>query len=165
MKKTFILLVGMISLSAFAQKETSKTKELPKVKAAYYVNVNMDFVFKDKDGRDLLDSANGNHYSAKDITLYYLEKGKMVKIDKPRMDYPNNQFIYRDTESNIFHLRVFLEREIVLVQLNATIIDTIKCTIKKEKGSTQIEKVWYNGILKWELGKDKSQVITIIKQQ
>ncbi|MHB8258841.1 MAG: hypothetical protein ACYDCN_04305 [Bacteroidia bacterium] len=163
MKKTFIFLAGIISLSAFAQKETSKTKEPPKTRAAYYVNINIDIAYKDKDGNDLLDSANATHYSAKDITLYYLEKGEKIKINKPHMDYPNNHFMFKDNTTNTNLLRVFLEKETVLIQLNATTTDTIKCKIKKEKGSTQIEKVWYNGKLEWELGKSKSQVITITK--
>lgn len=163
MKKTFIVLAGIISLNVFAQNKTTKTKEPPKTKAAYYVNVNIDISYKDKVGNDLLDSANATHYSAKDITLYYLEKGEKVKINKPKMDYPNNHFMFKDNAVGTNLLRVFLEREIVLIQLNATTIDTIKCTIKKEKGSTQIEKVWYNGVLKWEKAKDKSQVITITK--
>ncbi len=79
------------------------------------------------------------------------------------MDHPNNQFMYKDEETKTYHLRVFLEREVLFLQLNATTTDTIKCIIKKEKGSTKIEKVWYNGKLEWELGKSKSQVITIIK--
>jgi hypothetical protein len=163
MKRTFILLAGIISLSALAQKETSKPKEQPKTKAAYYVNVNIDIVYKDKEGNDLLDTANATHYDDKDITLYYEENGKKVKIDKPRMDYPNDRFIYKDEETKVYHLRIFLEKEVVLVQLNATTTDTIKCIIKKEKGSTRITKVWYNGKLEWEHGKEKPQVITITK--
>ncbi len=163
MKKTFILLTSIISLSAFAQTEPAKTKEHPKTKSAYYVNVNMDLVYKDKAGNDLLDSANTPHYSYKDIGLYIEENGQKVKINKPNMDHPNNQFMYKDTETNTYHLRVFLEREELFLKLNATTTDVIKCKIKKEKGSTKIEKVWYNGKLEWELGKEKPQVITIIK--
>jgi hypothetical protein len=161
MKKTFILLTSIISLSAFAQTETAKTH--PKTKSAYYVNVNIDIVFKDKAGNDLLDSANDKHYAYKDIALYYEENGQKVKINKPNMDHPNNQFMYKDTETNTYHLRVFLESEELFLKLNATTTDVIKCKIKKEKGSTKIEKVWYNGKLEWELGKEKPQVITIIK--
>jgi len=163
MKKTLILITSIISLGAFAQTEPATPKEHPKTKSAYLVNVNMDIVFKDKAGNDLLDSANATHYSYKDIALCYEVKGKKVKIDKPNMDYPNNQFMFKDTETNTYHLRVFLEREVLHLQLNATTTDVIKCTIKKEKGSTKIEKVWYNGKLEWELGKNKSQVITITK--
>jgi hypothetical protein len=163
MKRTLILIAGIISLNAFAQTETTKPKEHPKTKSAYLVNINIDIAFKDKAGNDLLDSANDTHYSYKDIALCYEENGKKVKIDKPHMDYPNNQFMYKDIETNTYHLRVFLEREELFLKLNATTTDVIKCKIKKEKGSTKIEKVWYNGKLEWELGKSKSQVITIVK--
>ena len=163
MKKTIILLTSIISLGAFAQTEPVKTKEHPKTKAAYYVNINVDIAYKDKAGNDLLDSTNEKHYNYKDIALYFEEKGEKVKINKPHMDHPNNQFMYKDDATKTYHLRVFLEREIVLIQLDAKTTDTIKCKIKKEKGSTRLEKVWYNGKLEWELGKNKSQVITITK--
>ncbi len=163
MKKTLILMITILSLACFAQNKEEKAKEHPKTKAAYLVNVNIDFAFKDKEGNDLLDSANDKHYAYKDIALCYEVKGKKIKIDKPRMDHPNDQFMYKDEETKTYHLRVFLEREVLFLQLNATTTDTIKCIIKKEKGSTKIEKVWYNGKLEWELGKSKSQVITITK--
>lgn len=166
MKKLFILLAGTVLISkSFAQTDAPKAKEehQKKQKAAYYVNVNIDIIYKDKQGNDLLDSTKGTHYSIKDITLYHMEKGEKVKINKPHMDHPNNRFLYRDEATKTNHLRVFLEQETVLIQLNATTTDTIKCKIKKQKGSTIIEKVWYNGELKWEHGRDKSQVITIVK--
>ena len=162
MKKTFLLIAVISSFACFAQTEPAKTKEQPKKdKTKYYVNINIDIVYKDKDGNDLLDVNSPKHYT--DIVLFKMEKGEKIKIDKPHMDHPNNQFIFKDEVTRINHLRVFLECEEVLVQLDAQTTDTIKCKIKKEKGSTVIEKVWYNGKLEWERGRDKSQVITITK--
>jgi hypothetical protein len=164
MKKVFGLLFGIALLSTM-QAQTSEKKQTHSKQAvsAYSVNVNFDLVFKDKKGNDLLDSTNEKHFSASDITLFYVEKGEKVKINKPNMDYPNDHFMYKDEATKINHLRVFLEREEVLIKLDDKTTDTIKCVIKKTKGNTHVEKLWYNGILKWEYGKDQSQVITIIK--
>jgi hypothetical protein len=156
-KKTALLFLSFLIIGKIPAQTTMKTKPTA------YVNINIDIAYKDKAGNDLLDSSNDVHFSAKDITLYNMEKGEKVKVNKPRMDYPNNHFIYRDDATNTNHLRIFLETETVLVQLNATITDTIKSEIKKTKGNTHLVKVWYNGKLVWELGKDVSQVITIIK--
>ena len=161
MKKVFGLLFG-IALVSNMHAQTSG-KKMTHTKQAYSVNVNFDLVYRDKEGHDLLDSSNERHFSASAITLYYLEKGEKVKINKPHMDYPNDQFMYTDAATRTNHLRVFLEKEVVLIQLDAKTTDTIKCTFSKTKGNTHIEKMWYNGVLKWEFGKDQSQVITILK--
>ena len=159
MKTTTLLFAALLfTLTAFAQ-----DAKQPKIKQNMYVNINIDIIYKDKAGNDLLDSSNATHFSANDITIYNMEKGEKVKVNKPLMDHPNNHYIYKDDATQTNHLRVYLETEVVLVQLNATTTDTIKCTIKKSKGNVHIEKVWYNGKLKWERGKDASQIITIIK--
>lgn len=162
MKKTLLLMTTILSLGCFGQNKEEKAKEHPKTKSAYYVNINMDFIYKDKEGNDLLDVNSPKHYT--DIVLYKVEKGEKIKIDKPNLDHPNNQFVFKEETTKTNRLRIFLEYEEILVQLNATTTDTIKCKIKKEKGSTRIEKVWYNGKLKWEEGKNKPQLITIIKE-
>jgi|SRR6185312_6097939 len=156
-KKLSLVLLSFLFVGNMSAQRTMKTKK------SVYVNINIDLTFKDKAGNDLLDSNNDVHFSAKDITIYNVEKGEKVKINKPKADYPNNHFMYRDDATSTNYLRVFLEAEEVLVQLNATTIDTIKCTIKKTKGNTHLTKVWYNGKLVWEFGKDVSQVITITK--
>ena len=163
MKKAFGLLLGMALLGKLqAQAPGHKVAHAKQEKAAY-LNINFDIAYKDKQGNDLLDSSNEKHYNASEITLYYEEKGEKIKIDKPHMDYPNDHFMYKDEATKTNLLRVFLEKETVLLKLDAKTTDTIKCTIKRTKGNTHIEKMWYNGVLKWEFGKITSQVITIIK--
>ena len=157
MKKISLLFLSFLIIGKMYAQKTTKTK------STAYININIDLVYKDKDGNDLLDSNNTVHFSTKDITVYNIEKGEKVKVNKPKMDYPNNHFMYRDDATSTNHLRVFLEAETVLLQLNATTTDKIKSEIKKTKGNTHLVKVWYNGKLVWEFGKDTSQVITIIK--
>jgi hypothetical protein len=156
-KKVSLLLLSFLVIGKMHAQKSMKTKQTA------YVNINIDIAYKDKAGKDLLDSNNVIHFSTKDITIYNIEKGEKIKVNKPKMDYPNNHFIYRDDATSTNYLRVFLEAEEVLVQLNATITDTIKCEIKKTKGNIHLVKVWYNNKLAWEFGKDVSQVITIIK--
>ena len=157
MKQLFLLVICFVFSANIYSQNNTKTKK------AMYVNINIDIAFKDKDGSDLLDANTDNHFDAKDITVYNMVNGEKVKVDKPRMDHPNNQFIYKDDATKTNLLRVYLEAEVVLLQLNANTTDTIKCTVKKSKGNTHIEKVWYNGKLKWTYGKEVSQVITIVK--
>jgi hypothetical protein len=156
-KKLSILLLCFLVVGKVSAQKSIKTKK------SVYININIDLVYKNKAGNDLLDSNNDIHFSKKDITIYNIEKVEKVKVNKPKMDYPNNHFMYRDDATSTNHLRVFLEAEEVLIQLNPTTTDTIKCTIKKTKGNTHITKVWYNGKHVWEFGKDVSQVITITK--
>jgi hypothetical protein len=157
-KKISLLLLSFLVVGTTYAQKLAKAQ-----KPVYFKNTNIDIVYVDKVGNDLLDSGNTVHFSAKDITVYNIEKGEKVKVNKPKMDYPNNHFIFRDEATGKNHLRVFLEAETVLLQLNTTTTDTIKCKIKKAKGSTHITKVWYNGKLVWQFGKDVSQVITITR--
>lgn len=157
MKQLLLLLICFVFTGNIYSQNNTKTKK------AMYVNINIDIAFKDKDGNNLLDFNNENHFEAKDITVYNMVNGEKIKVDNPRIDHPNNQFIYKDEATKTNLLRVFLEAEFILLQLNATTTDTIKCTLKKSKGNTHIEKVWYNGKLKWTYGKESSQVITIVK--
>jgi len=156
-KKLSLVLLGFLIIGKMYAQKPVKTKK------STYININIDLAYKDKTGNDLLDSNNAVHFSAKDIIIYNIEKGEKLKVNKPKMDYPNNHFIYQDDATSTNHLRVFLEAEEVLVQLNATTADTIKCEVKKTKGNIHLVKVWYNGKLTWEFGKDALQVITIIK--
>src|ERR1700757_3025938 len=128
-KKFSLLFLSFLIVGKIHAQKPMKTKQNA------YVNINIDIAYKDKAGNDLLDSSNKTHFSTKDITIYNIEKGEKVKVNKPKMDYPNNHFMYRDNATSTNLLRVFIEAEEVLVQLNATTTDTIKCAIKKTKGN------------------------------
>jgi hypothetical protein len=154
MKQLFLLLLSFVfAINVYSQTNTKK---------AMYVNINIDIAYKDKAGEDLLDSNNAPHFVEKDITVYNMVNGEKVKVNKPNADYPNNHFTFKD-EAGTNYLRVFLETELVLIQLDSRTTDTIKCTFKKTKGNTHIQKVWYNGKLKWTYGKEPSQAITVVK--
>jgi|GEM_PF-1216035 len=179
MKRLFLLLISFVFAFGVRAQNSVKTKK------AMYVNINIDIAYKDKDNVDLLDSNNitkectlsldkdGNEiktpnikrdvFLAKDITIFNIINGEKIKVNKPGRDYPNNHFIYKDEATGTYYLRIFLEAEVVLLQLNATTTDTIKCSIKKSKGNTHIDKVWYNGKLVWKFGKNTSQIITVVK--
>ena len=109
-KKLSLVLLSFLVIGKIYGQKTAKTKQTA------YVNINIDIAYKDKAGNDLLDSSNKIHFSAKDITVYNIEKGEKLKVNKPKMDYPNNHFIYRDDATGANHLRVFLEVETVLIQ-------------------------------------------------
>lgn len=151
MKRLILMLVLLFSKTVFSQQHKA------------VMNIDFDLVFKDKKGNDLLNPATAKAYNKDKIALYYIENGIKVKIDKPGMDYPNNHFIYKEGGMKYNHLRVFLDKEVILLQLSETQTDTIKCIIGRQIGITRVEKVSYNGVLKWKEGKNKSTLIEIKK--
>ncbi|MBS1647914.1 MAG: hypothetical protein JST67_11290 [Bacteroidetes bacterium] len=123
-----------------------------------WVQVNIDLSFKNKDGADLL----GSSFVNDSIVVYNIVEGKKIKVNKPHADYPNNHFTFYDKATQSTILRVFLEEETTLLQLNAKTTDTIKCSLKKEKGAVHLYKVWYNGKLKYKFGKGAPGIITVL---
>jgi hypothetical protein len=98
---------------------------------------------------DLLDTSVSGSFTADSIHLYNLVKGVKKEVIN-RSDYPGNFFIYRNDAQQKYVLRVFLEVDTTLVELNRNITDTITCIFDRSPDIFIISKVWYNGHLKWE---------------
>jgi hypothetical protein len=98
---------------------------------------------------DLLDYSLPGSFTTDSFHLYNLVKGIKKEVNN-RADYPHNFFIYKNEEFQKNVLRVFIEVDTTLLELNRDITDTITCTFERSGDNFIISKVWYNGIVKWD---------------
>jgi hypothetical protein len=129
--------------------------------ASVEVSTEMDISYKDITGKDLLNPSTQNYYSSDNIRVFSLSNGVKKEFYNPMMDYPNDFLIYNNDSLNLFFIRVFLESDTVLLQLNQSTTDTLISITDRSHGNEILRKFWYNGILKWEFG--TAQVITVLK--
>jgi hypothetical protein len=125
------------------------------------VDAAIDISFKNSSGNDLLSSGTQKHFSPDSIHLYTVVNGVKKEVNYYNLDYPHNFFVYKNDSLNTFYLRVFVETDETLLELNPGITDTIRCLIDRSNG-IQIRKVWYNSLLKWE-NNAKTRVFTVMK--
>lgn len=127
-----------------------------------YVAQYVDIAYTDNLNKDLLDPSDSNGFSFSNIRVFSLINNVKAEIYHANLTYPRDIMLYKNESLNQYFLRVTLEQDTTLLQLNPNITDTITCTIDRSEGNSIIKKVWYNGDLKWEYGK-VGAVITIRK--
>jgi hypothetical protein len=115
----------------------------------------IDIAFKSKSGNDLLNSETQDYFSPANIHIFLLNNTIKTEVNNPRMQYPNDFMIYKNDSLNLYFIRVFIENDSILLQLNQTITDTITTSFDKNV----LIKLWYNGNLKWESGSIQRIVI------
>jgi hypothetical protein len=98
---------------------------------------------------DLLDTAVSGSFTPDSIHLYNVVSGVKMEVNN-RADYPHNFFVYNNEEFKKYVLRVFLEVDTTLLELNRNITDTITCVFDRSENNFIIRKVWYNGNVKWD---------------
>jgi hypothetical protein len=106
----------------------------------YYINSGQE---------DLLDTAVNGSFTAGSIHLYNVVRGVKKEVNN-RVDYPHNFFIYKNEELQKYGLRVFLEVDTTLLELNQNITDTIACVFERSQNKLIIRKVRYNGNVVWD---------------
>ncbi len=151
--KNIIILILLIS-SFILSNCRDKSKDV-------IVSAEMDINYRNSKGEDLLDTSVYGHFLVNDIHVYNVVNGLKKEVDYPNFTYPHNFFIYKNDSSSEFFLRVFIETDTTLLQLNQSITDSIVCVIDKSNGNEILRKLWYNKVLKWEFG--AAQLITIVK--
>jgi hypothetical protein len=112
----------------------------------------INIAYMDKLGNDLLDTTRQNYFSHGSIHVYNVVKGIKKEVYNPMADYPHNFLIYDNQDLKSFYLRLFLETDTTFLELNKTTIDTITTVIYKTTNLRYIDKLWYNGDLKWQSG-------------
>lgn len=148
---TFVLIIPLIITNC--KKEPSKS---------VVVTMHVDIAYQNKSGNDLLDSTIQNAFLTKNIHVYNVTKGIKKEVYYPTADYPHNFEIYKQDNLTPFYLRLFLETDTTLLELNQSITDTITCISERSNGNFLLKKLWYNGVMKW--GNDPvPQEFTIIK--
>lgn len=137
-------------------------------------DVSIGVAYKDKSGKDLLDPTSPVHYSDGDIRIYHLKKGiKKEVVLTPNLDQYNKSKIFKDDSHNTYVLGVDLTdtammRDInimdtTIVELNKNTVDTVIAEIGNKPNSTVVLKVWYNGVLSWDLNSGAFPLIVIEK--
>lgn len=124
------------------------------------VSTYIDIAYNNYAGNDLLDTSTLNHFIASNIKVFTINNEKKTEINNINMSYPHDFFIYKNDSLKENLLRLFFENDTTLLQLSQNSMDTITVTIDKSNGNTLLNKVWYNGVLKWDGG---YHIITIVK--
>jgi hypothetical protein len=109
----------------------------------------MDIYFINSLEEDLLDSAGSGRFYPDSIHVYNVIRGVKNEVDN-RTDYPHNFFIYKNDFAGKNALRLFIEVDTTILQLNKNSSDTITCVFDRSQTLFVIRKVWYNGDLKWD---------------
>jgi hypothetical protein len=133
-------------------------------------DVGVGISYRDKSGNDLLDPNSKSGYYEKDIHIYQVTNGvKSEYVPERNLDqYGNTQKILIDSLHHCYAIGVGflgvrdgLIADTVLIELNKNTVDTATAIVNKNSGGIQVMKVWYNGVLKWEL--NDFPLITIVK--
>ncbi|MES2651959.1 MAG: hypothetical protein V4663_09465 [Bacteroidota bacterium] len=112
------------------------------------INVHVDLKINNSQGQNLL--ATPATFDKKNIEVFYVVDGKPERYDRPNLD-ASGAFILFDDLSGI---RVFLnhnkdeKRPVTLIKFGNTKTDTISAEFTRNGSSTQLKKVWLNGVLK-----------------
>jgi len=124
------------------------------------VDVNISYNIINEAGNDLLNSGNDGYFPFSDMKLYYIENNQKVEVYDENMDSPRNIDIIN--ESNPFRLKVSLAyhgdedliseedgmklgQSTALIELSASITDTIVYEWAYSESNFTVSKIWYNG--------------------
>ena len=121
------------------------------------VDTDLELMFKDAKGNDLLNANTPNAFSHDKIDLYYLINGEKERAFEGHLDHPKKFFVYQAGNQHIMRLFPSLHEKDTqtqtFIKLNETDTDTITCTIRKwgkNNQSVAVTKVWYNNKLVWD---------------
>ncbi len=136
-----ILIVVILSFLGSCKKEPYKNA---------INSMNVDIAYKDNSENDLLDPATPNYFSPDNIHVYNVVNGVKKEVYHPNYDFPNNFIIYRNDDLSSYYLRLFIEADTILLQLNTAVVDTVTSVSEESNGNWHLKKVWYNGVLEWD---------------
>lgn len=139
-KDIFLLLLISVLIAVSCKLEWPSEVVIDNKVDIYYINGRNE---------DLLDTAVNGSFTADSIHLYNVVRGVKKEVYN-RADYPHNFFIYKNEELQKYVLRVFLEVDTTLLELNRHITDTLTCLFERPDNDFIIRKVWYNGNVKWD---------------
>ena len=133
-----------------------------KKEKSFVDSTGVEITYKNAKGQDLLNASTPNHFSADNLHLYNVVNGVKKEVNYPNYDIPHNFVIVLNHSTHVYFLRVFLEVDTTLLQLNGYITDTIAAEFTKNINATIVTKVWYNGVLECD-GISKPREFTIVK--
>jgi len=119
------------------------------------VGADVDIVFKDENGADLLNP--GNSSSISDFKIYYQVNGQKVLYNEPNLDYPGGYRIIQD--ANNYFLKVYLNtpytagssngETITYLEINGNKTFEIKSQYNSNPSNVSCEKLWLDGSQVW----------------
>ncbi len=132
-----------------------------------FVDAYIDFIIKDSEGNDLLNSNNPNAINIDNIKIIYEINGEQVVYYDEFMGAPKGFFLIEEGEYN--RIRVFpnidINSEFPVTYVQWSENDTDKLSyeiIRYDTGSTYISKVWLNDELIWTTSQGE-RLIELIK--
>ena len=131
--------------------------------AAFVLSTRVTFSITSVNGTDLLSPQNSGSIKADDIDIFYLKKGVKERVYEANLDSPEHFSILKTEIGNsflkkgIYYFGVMLNEDVNAENISTTYIeiegrgtDTITAYISKKPGIVSVQKVWYNGTLKWK---------------
>jgi hypothetical protein len=131
------------------------------------IDLSNDIHVLSKDGQNLLDPVAPNSFKKEDIKIYYLINGQKTEIFNNQLDAPRQFMIFKvgadaKNYANEPLMRVFSNDNGVVnqdgneitttyIEWNSMDTDTLATQIRHAGASVFTEKVWYNGVVKWDL--------------
>ena len=169
MKKLIVLLTVLITMSC-----TEETNEPD----SFVLSANVEIIFLNKAGDDLLNPLTNGHLAMDEMQLYYLINDERIEAQfyDPQIGGDDNKGMMLITETTPYRLRIFTPENIdeftsetdgikygtavTYLELTENDTDTIKTEWSyKEAKAFTIYKVWYNDVLQESV----DSVITVVK--
>ncbi|GEM_PF-1009311 len=117
----------------------------------------LNIVYKNAQGQNLLDESTPGHYSTEDLKLFHIIAGQKKVVYNYNLDAPKGMSVIKEgiarlhvgfnlnDEGDIIHKdkKVTRGESTSIIQLNESVIDTVKIQWESKPGSLMITKAWH----------------------
>jgi hypothetical protein len=117
----------------------------------------LNIVYKNAQGQNLLDETTPGHYSTEDMKLFHIIAGQKKMVYNYNLDAPKGMSVIKEgiarlhvgfnlnDEGDIIHKdkKVTIGESTSIIQLNESVIDTVKVQWESKPGSLMITKAWH----------------------
>ena len=162
MKAIITLLILTVFISCNKDDSNEKT--------TVFFDTSVEISAKNVNGEDLLNPNNPNAYKTENIKIYYLINGEKQEVNDNKMDYPRSFLVYQNGED--FRIRIFKNNSkieglpITYIKWNENETDTIQTEYDRTySNEPRMQKVWFNGELKWDIKNGEEGFFKILKQK
>ncbi|RLJ76841.1 hypothetical protein [Pedobacter alluvionis] len=120
-----------------------------------------------KNGQNLLDPSTPGSFKKDDIKIYYLVNGQKTEIFDSKLDAPRQFTTFRVKEDykmypNEYMMQIYSNSKGVIdqngneiattyIEWNNANTDVIITQLRRSGASVSIDKVWCNGVVKWDI--------------
>jgi len=132
------------------------------------IDTDVQLRYVNGEGTDLLNPDNESAFLHENIKIYVDKEGEKKLAINANSDHPNYYQLFE--QKGTYVLKVFPTDELVnneaisYIALSDSVMDTLRLAIKRSDHSTVVEKVWYNGVLQYDLATGASKrEFTIVK--